>query len=140
MPYNPYYYNPYQYQQPQQPQTFTPPTIHAEIVQVDDMTAASNYPVGAGQSQMMIARDDSAIFIKSAAANGQTSLAVYRREKEQPKPEINLSNYITREEFEQRLSTINFNVSRETIGGINNEPVRATGRKQTTESNAAAQS
>lgn len=134
MPYNPYYYNPYQYQQPQQPQTFTPPTIHAEIVQVDDVTAANNYPVGAGQSQMMIARDDSAIFIKSAAANGQTSLAVYRREKEQPKPEINLSNYVTREEFEQRLSAINFQ------GGVNNESVRATGRKQAAESNAAAQS
>ena len=54
-----------------QPQMLTPPTIRAEIVQVDSENAAAAFPVGAGASQMMIAKDESAIFIKSAMANGQ---------------------------------------------------------------------
>ena len=92
----------------QQPaQQLTPPTIHAEIIQVDDEIAATNYPVGAGQSQMLMAKDDSAIFIKSASANGQTSMTVYtRRASQPPKPEINPADYITRDEFEQRIQAI----------------------------------
>ena len=73
--------------QPQQPATvgtMTPPTIHAEIVQVDGETAAAQYPVGAGMSQMMIARDESAIFVKTATANGYT-LDVF--EKRPPAPQ-----------------------------------------------------
>lgn len=73
--------------QPQQPAVsaaMTPPTIHAEIVQVDGETAASQYPVGAGMSQMMISKDDSAIFVKTATANGYT-LDVF--EKRPPAPQ-----------------------------------------------------
>ena len=111
--YNGYYNNPYQqqqqYYQQQQPaqQLLTPPTIHAEIIQIDDISAADVFPVGAGQSQMMMTRDDSAIIIKSALANGQTTLTVYKRQTAEPKkPEINLDDYITRAEFEQRISAI----------------------------------
>lgn len=63
--------------------TMTPPTIHAEIVQVDGEQAAAQYPVGAGASQMMIAKDDSAIFVKTSTANGYT-LAVYDRRPPAP--------------------------------------------------------
>lgn len=72
-------------QQPAASFTMTPPTIHAEIVQVDGETAASQYPVGAGMSQMMIARDDSAIFVKTATANGYT-LDVFEKRPPAPKP------------------------------------------------------
>lgn len=109
------YYNPYQFQQPQNlqgtqmsqagpiPQQMTPPTIHAEIVQVDGETAAANYPVGVGASQMMMAKDDSAIFIKTATQNGY-DLAVYiRRAPESSKPE---NEYITRAEFETRIAAL----------------------------------
>ena len=131
MAYNPYqyggYYNTYPYQQyqqttPQQP--FTAPTIHAEIIQVDDMQAAYNYPVGAGQTQMFMARDDSAFFIKSVLANSQTSFEIYdRRKHEQQKPEsINMNDYITRSEFEQRLKEV-----------TQHEPIRAA-KERTTES------
>lgn len=131
MAYNPYnapysgYYNPYQYNNPyanmqpqqqtqpmQQPQAaapnmMTPPTIHAEIVQVDNEQAAANYPVGAGQSQMMMSKDDSAIFVKTALQNGQCALDVFiKRAPEPPKPAVNLDNYITREEFEQRINAL----------------------------------
>lgn len=60
------------------PATMTPPTIHAEIVQVDGELAAAQYPVDAGASQMMMARDESAIFVKEATQNGYR-LIVYDR-------------------------------------------------------------
>lgn len=65
--------------------TMTPPTIRAEIVQVDGEQAAAQYPVGAGMSQMMISRDDSAIFVKSATANGYT-LDVFVKRPPAPEP------------------------------------------------------
>ena len=64
--------------------TMTPPTIHAEIVQVDGEAAAAQYPVGAGMSQMMMAKDETAIFVKTATANGCT-LDVF--EKRPPAPQ-----------------------------------------------------
>ena len=102
--YYPQYQQP-QYQQPQaQTQMMTPPTIRAEIVQVADRTEAANFPVGAGQTQMMIARDDSAIYIKTAFANGQANLDEYvRKPPEAQKP---VADYVTREEFERRLAEL----------------------------------
>jgi len=74
----------------QQPQpaaavAMTPPTIHAEIVQVEGESSAAQYPVGVGMSQMMIARDDSAIFVKTATANGYT-MDVFEKRPPAPKP------------------------------------------------------
>lgn len=98
-----------QYQAQQQPtqmqgtnqQMMTPPTIRAEIVQVDNEAAASSFPVGAGASQMMIAKDDSAIFIKSAMANGQTTLDVYeKRAPEPPTPPFDPGEYVRKDEIE----------------------------------------
>lgn len=95
--------NPQQVQQPQQ--SFTPPTIHADIVQVDGEQAAANFPVGAGSSQMMIAKDDSAIFIKSAMPNGQTTLDVFiKRPPAPPKQEPDLSNYVTWDKLKEYLA------------------------------------
>lgn len=91
-------------QQPPQQQMMTPPTIRAEIVQVGSKSEAANFPVGAGQTQMMIAKDDSAIYIKTAFANGQANLDEYIRKP--PEPEKSVTDYVTREEFEQRLSAL----------------------------------
>ena len=111
----PQYYPQYQQVQPVQQMTMqnnqqaqqqmmTPPTIHAEIVQVGSKQDALNFPVGAGQAQMMMERDDSAIYIKSAFPNGQSTLIEYQRKVEEPeKPN---TDFITREEFEQRLSEL----------------------------------
>ena len=90
-------------QQAQQ-QMMTPPTIHAEIVQVNNKSEAMNFPVGAGQAQMMMAKDDSAIFIKTAFANGQSNIVEYIRKA--PDPETPPADYITREEFEKRLAEL----------------------------------
>lgn len=87
-----------------QQQMMTPPTIHAEIVQIADKQEALNFPVGAGQAQMMITRDDSSIFVKSAFVNGQSNLVEYIRKE--PEPETPPADYVTREEFERRLAEI----------------------------------
>ena len=107
--YQPFGYGYQQYQQPMQnqPQQMTPPTIRAEIVQVDSEEAASNYPVGPGSSQMMIAKDDSAIFVKTAMANGQSSLDVFvKRPRTPQKPVFDPDKYVTRDELENRLQAI----------------------------------
>lgn len=89
---------------PVQSQAMTPPTIHAEIIQVDGEQAAADYPLSAGSSQMMIARDDSAIYVKTMYANGQYNLdAFIKRQSAPKKKEIDPDAYITREEFESRL-------------------------------------
>lgn len=88
----------------QNQQMMSPPTIHAEIVQVSDRNEASNFPVGTGQTQMMIAKDDSSIFIKTVYANGQSTLIEYI--KKPIEPERQTSDFITREEFENRIAEI----------------------------------
>ena len=110
--YQPQYQQPYnsfqsgnnQMQQQAAQQMMTPPTIHAEIVQIADRAEALNFPVGAGQAQMMIAKDDSAIFVKTAFANGQSNLVEYV--KKAPEPQTPPAEYVTREEFERRLAEI----------------------------------
>lgn len=115
--YQPFGYN-YQPQIPQQmqgaqmstanQQMMTPPTIRAEIIQVDDETAAENYPVGAGSSQMMIAKDDSAIFVKTSATNGNGyTLDVFvKRPRTPQKASFDPDRYVTKEELESRLQAI----------------------------------
>lgn len=79
----------------------TPPTIHADIVQVDGEEAASAYPVGAGASQMMISKDDSAIYVKTASANGQASMDVFVKRPPAPKePAFDPSVYVRKDEIE----------------------------------------
>lgn len=84
-----------------QAQGMSPPTIHADIVQVSGEQEALNYPVAAGSTQMMIDRDDSAIYIKSAYANGQPTLEVYRKEE---KTETPAPDYVTKEELAELLA------------------------------------
>ena len=81
--------------------SMTPPTIHADIIQVTSEQEALNTPVNAGASKMMMLRDDSAIFIKSVDANSQPTMDVYRREAQSiiPSP----SDYVTRDELTEIL-------------------------------------
>lgn len=111
--YQPFGYQSYQQMQgtqmpPANQQMMTPPTIRAEIIQVDDETAAENYPVGAGSSQMMIAKDDSAIFVKTSATNGNGyTLDVFvKRPRTPQKASFDPDRYVTREELESRLQAI----------------------------------
>lgn len=114
-------YQQQQYQQVPQAAQMTPPTIHAEIVQVDNEQAADNYPVAAGSSQMMIKKDDSEIYVKTAFANGQSKLDVYVKRPDRPsKPIFDPDGYVTKEEFESRLNALLMEVK----GNGNVRPVR----------------
>lgn len=112
-------------------QPLTPPTIHAEIVQVDSRQAAADYPVAAGSSQMMMLRDDSAIFIKMAYANGQSQLIVYPREVEEKKKEANvLDNYVTLDMFNKKISELTEALSKPRFDKKQNQGKENRGEQQ----------
>lgn len=108
MPYYPQYQQSIQQPaQPQQSPTMTPPTIRADIVQVDNEQTAANYPVAVGTPQMMMAKDDSAIYVKTAYANGQYQLDVFEKRPPRPQtPPVDMGAYVTRDELEKRLSEV----------------------------------
>ena len=116
---------PQQQTMPQQQiqQMMTPPTIHAEILQVESEQSAENYPVAAGTSQMMIKKDETEIYVKTAFANGQSRLDVYVKRPERPnKPVLDLEGYVTRDELENRLNEL----LKEVKGNGNVRSVRKT--------------
>lgn len=101
----PFFYPYQQYQQQMSPSNpMTPPTIHAEIVQVDGEDGANAYPVGAGASQMMIAKDDSAIFVKTASANGQYTLEVFQKRQPKQRPQFDPAEYIRKDEIDSLIT------------------------------------
>lgn len=101
-----------QTQQPPQQTGMSAPTVHADILQVKDEDEGRKTPVDVGTSKMMITKDESEIFVKSAFANGEYDFIVYLRQpKKNPEPEklaIDLSEYLTKEEFEKRIAALTF--------------------------------
>ena len=107
-PYRQPYQQPYMQQpvqQPMQPQqpTYTPPTIVAEIVQVPTREDGKKYGVAPGQTQMMMLKDESAIFIKTVLANNQYTFDEYI--KKEPEAEEQ-PEYITKAELEKRIAEV----------------------------------
>ena len=94
--------------QAMQPVVNTPqmtlPTVHADILQVEDEAAMELQPVNAGTSQMMISKDETVIGVKSVLANGESTLDIYRKQPKAAKPAE--PDYITREEFESRIAAM----------------------------------
>lgn len=96
-------------------QTMTPPMVHADIIQVASEAEAQNYPVALGASQMMVAKDDSAIYVKTAFANGQSNLDVFvKRPPAPPEKPVDMGLYVTRDEFEQRIAALSAPAKRNT--------------------------
>lgn len=87
----------------------TPPTIRAEIIQVGSgeqgELEAAQYPIGAGQSQMFMARDDSAIYIKTATTNGYTLDVFPKRPPAPTPPPFDPSKYVRIEELPKLIET-----------------------------------
>lgn len=117
--YNPYgtAYNPY-YQNNVQPQNqtsvqsqsvqnqMTPPTIHADIIQIEGYEQVKDYNMAAGCTQMFMTKDEQNIFIKSVFANNTDDIVTYTRSET---PVENVQNdFVTREEFERRLADISY--------------------------------
>lgn len=90
-------------------QQMTPPTIRAEIIQVENEQAAKDYPVAAGMTQMFMSKDDKFIFIKTAFPNAPYEMVVYEKQikmTQESSPTINTDNFVTRDEFESRINEI----------------------------------
>ena len=100
------YQNPYQYQQPvqyqQAPQT---PSRMIEVYAVDNEKAVSDMPVSNGNTQMVIAKDDSFIAVKAVGLDGTVAVQYYdKRPPAPPAPSFDPAIYVTREELETRLA------------------------------------
>lgn len=106
----PYQYAP-AYPAPQMPanqqpaQALTPPTIHADIIQIQSEKDAEAYPLSAGLSQMFMTRDEAAIIVKEAFQNGNR-LTVYDRRKEAPPaPALDPASVVTWDRLEAYLDS-----------------------------------
>lgn len=92
------------FQPQQQPQTMTQPTIHADIIQIGSEQEAWNQNVNVGSSQMMMLRDESAIFIKSAYPDKQPTMDIYRKEAQKAVPSP--ADYVTKDELAAALAAL----------------------------------
>lgn len=83
----------------------TPPTIRAEIVQMDSMDAIDHFPMAAGTSQMFITKDEKNIVVRSMYANGQHSDDIYdKRPPAPPAPTLNPADYVRKDELQELIA------------------------------------
>ena len=83
----------------------TPPTIRAEIVQVDSMDAIDRFPMAAGTSQMFMTKDEANIVVRSMYANGQHSDDIYdKRPPAPPAPTLNPAEYVRKDKLEALIA------------------------------------
>lgn len=86
-------------------QSLTPPTIRAEIVQVDTLDAIDRFPMAAGTSQMFMTKDEQNIVVRSMYANGQHNDDVYdKRPPAPPAPTLNPADYVRKDELEALIA------------------------------------
>ena len=91
----------------QQGQSLTPPTIRAEIVQVDTLDAIDRFPMAAGTSQMFMTKDEQNIVVRSMYANGQHNDDIYdKRPPAPPAPTLNPDDYVRRDELKDLLAEL----------------------------------
>lgn len=96
-------------QQPQQqaPQMMTPPTIRADIIQIEDEAAVDRFPVAAGASQMFMTRAEDKIIIKTMGQDGALPLVIYdKRPPAPPAPKFDPREFVRKDEFNERLNAI----------------------------------
>ena len=108
---DPAYMRAYSQNQPaqgqQNQQGLTPPTIRAEIVQVDSMDAIDRFPMAAGTSQMFMTKDEANIVVRSMYANGQHSDDIYdKRPPAPPAPTLNPAEYVRKDELQAMISEL----------------------------------
>ena len=86
----------------------TPPTIRAEIIQVEDdgwEGAVDRYPVAAGASQMFMTRSENKIVIKSMGQAGPLPLVIFdKRPPAPPAPVFDPLEYVRKDEIETLVS------------------------------------
>lgn len=98
MAYNPYYQFPTGYPFQQQSQS--------NIYWVQGIEGAKAYPVGANNSVMLMDSDNSVFYIKTADQAGVPSLRIFDFNERVGEKSVDLTAYVTREEFNELLSKL----------------------------------
>ena len=120
MAYNPYLYNPYLYQPFPQPTEGVQPipqvngqtkvnTPQTGLIWVQGEAGAKAYLVAPNQTVQLWDSEEKTIYLKSADASGMPSMKILDytiRGEERTEKKLDLSGYITRDEFEKRLSEL----------------------------------
>jgi len=87
-----------------QPQQMTPPTIRAEIIQIEDEVAVDRFPLAAGASQMFMTRAEDKIIIKTMGQDGALPLVIYdKRPPAPPAPKFDPAEYMRRDEADKLI-------------------------------------
>ena len=109
-----YNYYPMNYQ-PYIPQTYNNPVTtqnnNSGLVWVQGEAGAKAYPVNAGNTCLLMDSESECFYLKTTDASGMPMpLRVFdyteRTVSANKPPEINLNNYVTREEFERKLAEL----------------------------------
>lgn len=108
---NPYQqYQPYAYQMPQ-----TAPQSQNGIIWVQGEAGAKSFIVANGQSVLLMDSENKSFYIKSTDNSGIPSLRIFdytERNAVQNSPEVqnfsgtDMTNYVTRQEFEEKISQL----------------------------------
>lgn len=90
---------------PAQPQAVTPPTIHADMIQITDESEVDKFPVAAGAPRAFITRDETKIIFKTASPNGEPlPLDIYiKQPPAPPKPAFDPAAYVRRDEIQDMV-------------------------------------
>lgn len=116
MAYNPFPigYQPY-YQANYQPVQNPPQNQNTGIIWVSGEVGARGYPVAPNTTIQLWDSESQTIFLKSADASGMPSMKILdytirdnpsQGNALQKQPQIDLSGYVTKEEFEKRISEV----------------------------------
>ena len=82
----------------------TPPTIRAEIIQIEDEAAVDRFPVAGGASQMFMTRAEDKIIIKTMGQDGPLPLVFYeKRPPAPPAPKFDPAEYMRRDEADKLI-------------------------------------
>ena len=91
-----------QHQQAQQPQQNS---RMVEVVPAESLRAAEEFPVGAGQTRIILANDDSFVCVKAVDMTGAVSMTVFDRRPPEKKPEpLNPQDYVRRDEIQGMIA------------------------------------
>lgn len=86
-------------------QNMTPPTIHADIIQIGALNEMDQYGIAPGASQMFMTRDEQTIAIRSAFANNQHNDDIYdKRPPAPPAPTLNPADYVRKDELQALIA------------------------------------
>jgi hypothetical protein len=93
-------------QQPQQPTQ--PRDIRTvEVVPADSEKQALEFPVGAGETKLIIHRGDNFVVVKTVSVTGEVTTAIFDRRPPAPPPEtINPADYVRRDEVAALVAEI----------------------------------